>query len=175
MSGSLWRGIVAVALLSAPGWAKLPSASEVVKSDQLKRTRIRWIRQEVGSPTTVEVYAGEAFRTNPDWNGQPVKVPYDLKKNSELENAIRSAHLGSPNNKTAKKGERTLELLVEGDKNWEVVARWTRPARSWKKQLSGLYDKLEPLCDVMADVFQPVKKDAAKTGDLKLAPNQPAN
>jgi hypothetical protein len=171
MTGGLWRAMVAVVMLSAPAGAKLPSAGEVLKGEQLKRTRIRWVRQEAGAPTSVEIYAGEAFRINPDWNPQPVKLPYDLKKNSDLEKALRDAHLGSPNNKTAKRGERTLQLLVEGDKTWEVVASWTRPAKSWRKQLGGIYDKLEPLCDVMADVFQPVKKDAAKTGDLKLAPN----
>jgi hypothetical protein len=162
------RTISILSLLSTLAWAKLPSASEVLKGDELKRAKIRWVRQETGAPVTIEVFAGEAFRSNPNWQPVPIKVPYDLKKNASLEKALRTAHLGPPNKKPAGRGDRTLELLVQGDKSWEVVGHWTRPARSWKKQLAGIYEELEPLCDVLADVFQPVKKDAAKTGDLKL-------
>jgi hypothetical protein len=61
--------------------------------------------------------------------------------------------------------------LVEGDKSWEVAGRWIRPAKTWKRQLPAIYEELEPLCDVLSEVFQSVKKDAAKTGDLKLTPN----
>jgi hypothetical protein len=117
------------------------------------------------------VFAGEAFRANPDWNPQPVKLPYDLKRNAGLRKMLRNAHLGSTTTKPPRRGERSLELLVEGDKGWEVVGRWTRPARSWRKQLPAIYEELEPLCDVLSDVFQPVAKDAAKTGNLKLTPN----
>jgi hypothetical protein len=166
----MWR-VAALVLVSTLAWAKLPSAGEVLKGDQLKKAKIRWVRQEVGAPVTIEIYAGEAFRTNPDWNAQPVKVPYDLKKNSDLEKLLRAAHLGSTTQKTPQKGERSLELWLEGDKSWEVVGRWTRPAKSWRKQLPAIWDHLEPLCDVLAEIFQPVKKDAAKTGDLKLTPN----
>src|SRR5262249_38702477 len=114
-------------LLSALAWAKLPSASEVLKGDQLKRAKVRWIRQETGAPVTIEVYAGEALRSNPNWQPVPIKVPYDLKRNADLEKVLRTANLGPPNRKTAKKGERTLELLIEGDKTWDVVGQWTRP------------------------------------------------
>jgi hypothetical protein len=159
-------------LLSALAWARPPSPTEILQGDQLKRAKIRWIRYEKGAPVTVEIFAGEAFRMNPDWSPQPVKLPYDLKRNTELEKALRAAHLGPPTKKPGpakKKGERTLQLVVEGDKTWDVAAEWTRPAKSWKK-LPGIYDQLEPLCDVLADIFQPVSKDAAKTGNLKSAP-----
>ena len=136
-----------LALLSAPAWARLPSATELLKSDDLRRAKIRWIRQEAGAPVTVEISAGEAFRTNPDWNPQPVKLPYDLKRNADLEKALRAAKLGPTTRKPARRGERTLELLVEGDKSWQVVGHWTRSVRSWKKQLPALYGQLEPLCD----------------------------
>jgi hypothetical protein len=156
----------------ATAWGKPPSPAELLKSDQLQRAKIRWLRQEAGVPVTIEINAGEAVRMNPDWNPQPVRLPYDLKKGAALGKALRAANLGPLSKKALRKGERTLELLVEGDKSWVVVGRWTRPARTWKKQFRELYDQLEPLCDVLSEVFQPVKKDAAKTGDLKLAPNQ---
>jgi hypothetical protein len=162
------RALWIVPLLVTVAWAKLPSASEVLKTDLIKKAKIRWVRVEKGAPLTIEIYAGEALRTNPDWQPGPVRVPYDLARNSNLERLLRAAHLGPPNRKPPKKGERTLELLVEGDKSWEVVGHWTRPARSWKKQLGEIYNALEPLCDVLADTFQPVKADAEKTHDLKL-------
>lgn len=44
-------------------------------------------------------------------------------------------------------------------------------AKSKRSEFPGTYQKLEPLCDVLSEVFQSVKKDAAKTSDLKLTPN----
>jgi hypothetical protein len=164
------KALCILPLLSMPAWARPPSPTEVLHGELLKRAKIRWVRQE-GSRITIEINAGEAYRTNPDWNPQPVKLPYDLQKNANLEKALRSANLGPPTKTTPRRGDRTLELLLEGDKTWEVVGQWTRPARSWKKKFPAIYEQLEPLCDVQSDVFQPVKKDAAKTGDLKLTPN----
>jgi hypothetical protein len=161
------KAISILPLLSTLAWANPPSATEVLKGDQLKRAKIRWVRQESGAPVTVEAYAGEAFRTSPDWQPVPVKVPWDLKKHATLEKALRAANLGPSDKKPAKRGDRTLEVLVESDKTWEVIGHWTRPAKSWRKQFAGIYEGLEPLCDVPADLFQPVNSDAAKAGDLK--------
>jgi len=165
------KPICMLLLLPVPARANPPSAAAVLAGEKLERAKVHWVRQEKGAPLTVEVFAGEAFRANPDWNPQPVKLPYDLKRNAGLLKMLRAARLGPTTKKPPRRGERTLELLVEGDKGWDVVGRWTRPARSWRKQLPALYDELEPLCDVLSDVFQPVAKDAAKSGNLKLTPN----
>jgi hypothetical protein len=149
-----------VPLLSTLAWANPPSATEVLRSDQLKRAKIRWVSYGTGAPVTIEINAGEAFRTDPNWVPQPVQMPYDLKRNAALEKALRAANLGRSSTKAAQQGDRTLELLVGGEKSWEVVGHWTRPAKAWQKQFARIYEQLEPLCYAQADVFQPMKRDA---------------
>jgi hypothetical protein len=152
------RTVLALCCLLSLASAKIPPLHEVLAGDLIAKAKIRWVRLEKGAPTTVDINRGEAFRTNTDMGPDPLKLPYDLKKHAALEAAVKGGKLPGPTKASAKPGDRTLQIMAEGDKDWEVAGEWTYSKSVWKKRWPKIYGALEPLCDVMADVFQPMKE-----------------
>ena len=150
--------LISSVALAAPH-IKTPTWRELLAGDMVARTRVRWVQVDAaGKRTVVEIQGGEAYRINPGISNQAQPLKYDLVRNRKLEQALKAANWPAPTKRAARESDRTLELLGEGDTGWVLVGTWTAPLKSWQKgKWAAIFDELEPLMKVQADVFGTMK------------------
>ena len=142
------------------------SYDDVLKTDLVKSAKIRWSRMDSGQRIVVEIDAGTAKRTNPNWSPEPQELAYDLGQERELEKTIKWAKLPSPR-KSASESEkdRTLEILVEDKKGYRSVGFWSMSVKAWQKGRYGsIFDPLEALMNAKAELFEHRKGDEKGSG-----------
>lgn len=133
----------------------MPKLAEILRGDMVAKARIRWSKVVEGKRVTVTIQGGEAMRMNPNWSPQPAHLPYDLDKNRALVKVIKADRLGHPTHRVSDEpGDRTLEILADGPQDYVVVGAWVMSAKSWQRHHGALYQLLEPLFSIQADVFQ---------------------
>ena len=131
------------------------SYDDVLKTDLVKSAKIRWSRMDSGQRIVVEIDAGTAKRTNPNWSPEPQELAYDLGQERELEKTIKWAKLPAPR-KSASESEkdRTLEILVEDKKGYRSVGFWSMSVKAWQKgRFGSIYDPLEALMQANPETF----------------------
>ncbi|MCA1664309.1 MAG: hypothetical protein LC659_08590 [Myxococcales bacterium] len=132
------------------------SYDEVVRTDLVAHAKIRWSRMDAGQRIVVEVDAGTAKRTNPNWSPEPQELAYDLGKERELERVIKWAKLPAPRRQpsTGEK-DRTLEVLVEDNKGYHSAGFWSMSVKAWQKgRFGSIFDALESLMNAKAELFE---------------------
>jgi hypothetical protein len=142
------------------------SYEDVLKTDLVKNAKIRWSRMDSGQRIVVEIDAGTAKRSNPNWSPEPQELAYDLGQERELEKTIKWAKLPSPR-KSASESEkdRTLEILVEDKKGYRSVGFWSMSVKAWQKGRYGsIFDPLEALMNAKAELFEHRKGDEKGSG-----------
>jgi hypothetical protein len=142
------------------------SFDEVARTDLVSHAKIRWSRMDSGQRIVVEIDAGTAKRTNPNWSPEPQELAYDLDKERELEKTIKWAKLPGPR-KSASESEkdRTLEILVEDKKGYRSVGFWSMSVKAWQKGRYGsIFDPLEALMNAKAELFEHRKGDEKGSG-----------
>jgi hypothetical protein len=142
------------------------SYDDVLKTDLVKSAKIRWSRMDSGQRIVVEIDAGTAKRTNPNWSPEPQELAYDLGQERELEKTIKWAKLPAPR-KSASESEkdRTLEILVEDKKGYRSVGFWSMSVKAWQKGRYGsIFDPLEALMNAKAELFEHRKGDEKGSG-----------
>ena len=144
------------------------SYQEVMQTDLVSHAKIRWSRMDSGQRIVVEIDAGTAKRTNPNWSPEPQELAYDLGKERELERVIKWAKLPEPRRSpsTAEK-DRTLEILVENQKGqgYHSVGYWSMSVKAWQKgRFGSIFDPLEALMNAKAELFEHRKGDEKGSG-----------
>ena len=142
------------------------SYDDVLKTDLVKSAKIRWSRMDSGQRIVVEIDAGTAKRTNPNWSPEPQELAYDLGQERELEKTLKWAKLPAPR-KSASESEkdRTLEILVEDKKGYRSVGFWSMSVKAWQKGRYGsIFDPLEALMNAKAELFEHRKGDEKGSG-----------
>jgi len=132
------------------------SYDEVLRTDLVSHARIRWSRMDSGQRIVVEIDAGTAKRSNPNWSPEPQELAYDLGQERELERVIKWAKLPPPRRapSTAEK-DRTLEILVEDKKGYHSAGYWSMSVKAWQKgRLGSIFDPLEALMNAKAELFE---------------------
>jgi len=142
------------------------SYDDVLKTDLVKSAKIRWSRMDSGQRIVVEIDAGTAKRTNPNWSPEPQELAYDLGQERELEKTLKWAKLPAPR-KSASESEkdRTLEILVEDKKGYRSIGFWSMSVKAWQKGRYGsIFDPLEALMNAKAELFEHRKGDEKGSG-----------
>jgi hypothetical protein len=132
------------------------SYDEVLRTDLIAHAKIRWSRMDTGQRIVVEVDAGTAKRTNPNWSPEPQELAYDLGKERDLERVIKWAKLPPPRHapSTGEK-DRTLEVLVEDNKGYHSAGYWSMSVKAWQKgRFGSIFDALESLMNAKAELFE---------------------
>jgi hypothetical protein len=133
---------------------KLPTLKEALAGDMVAKVKVRWSKFVDGKRATVTIQGGEAERLEPWLSDKPGPLKYDLTKNRALEKALKSAKLPGPQRQLSEvTTDRSLELLADGPKDWEVIGRWSMPEKAWEKKYPGLYELLEPMFKQQMDTF----------------------
>jgi hypothetical protein len=133
---------------------KLPTLKEALAGDIVAKVRVRWSKVVDGKRAQVSILGGEAERLEPWLSDKPGSLKYDLAKNRELEKALKASKLpASQKHMSEAAADRTLELLADGPKEWEVIGRWSMPVKTWEKKYSGLFELLEPMFKQQLDTF----------------------
>lgn len=132
------------------------SYDDVLRTDLVRSAKIRWSRVDSGQRIIVEIDAGTAKRTNPNWSPQPQELAYDLDKERELERVIKWAKLPSPRKSpSTSEKDRTLEILVEDKKGYRSAGFWSMSVKAWQKGRYGsIFDPLEELMNAKAELFE---------------------
>lgn len=147
--------------------AALCSYEDVLKTDLVAHAKIRWSKMDAGERVTVEIDAGRAARTNPNWSPQPASLAYDLKRERELERILKWAKLPPPRSvPSSKPDDRTLEVVVEDAKQkWRSAGYWSMSVKAWQKgRLGSIFDALEPLLDAKPELFDTQDKQESGSG-----------
>jgi hypothetical protein len=142
------------------------SYDEVVRTDLVSHAKIRWSRMDVGQRIVVEIDAGTAKRTNPNWSPKPQELAYDLKQERELERILKWAKLPSPRRSPSEaENDRTLEILVEDKKGYHSAGFWSMSVKAWQKgRFGSIFDALETLMNAKAELFEHDKADEKSGG-----------
>jgi hypothetical protein len=142
------------------------SYDEVVRTDLVSHAKIRWSRMDVGQRIVVEIDAGTAKRTNPNWSPKPQELAYDLKQERELERILKWAKLPSPRRSASEaENDRTLEILVEDKKGYHSAGFWSMSVKAWQKgRFGSIFDALETLMNAKAELFEHDKADEKSGG-----------
>jgi hypothetical protein len=142
------------------------SYDEVVRTDLVSHAKIRWSRMDVGQRIVVEIDAGTAKRTNPNWSPKPQELAYDLKQERELERILKWAKLPSPRRSPSEaENDRTLEILVEDKKGYHSAGFWSMSVKAWQKgRFGSIFDALEALMNAKAELFEHDKADEKSGG-----------
>jgi hypothetical protein len=151
-------GLIVVALLSY---------EDVLHTDLVAHAKIRWSKIDAGERVTVEIDAGRATRSNPNWSPKPAPLTYDLSRNRELERILKWAKLPRPRSEpSSKPRDRTLEIVVEdGKQTWRTAGYWSMSVKAWQKgRLGSIFDALEPLLDVKPELFDAQDKEERSGG-----------
>ena len=133
------------------------SYDEVLQTDLVSHAKIRWSRMDVGERIVVEIDAGTAKRTNPNWSPDPQELAYDLAKERDLERVLKWARLPPPRQDAVDGSEkdRTLEILVEDKKGYHSAGYWSMSVKAWQKGRYGsIFDALESLMNAKAELFE---------------------
>jgi hypothetical protein len=134
------------------------SYDEVLRTDLVSHAKIRWSKMDVGQRIVVEIDAGTAKRTNPNWSPEPQELAYDLGKERDLERVIKWAKLPPPKKEpSTSEKDRTLEILVENQKGsgYHSAGFWSMSAKAWQKGRYGsIFDPLEELMNAKAELFE---------------------
>jgi len=132
------------------------SYEDVLHTDLVRNAKIRWSRVDSGQRIVVEIDAGTAKRTNPNWSPQSQELAYDLDKERALEKVIKWAKLPSPRKApSASDKDRTLEILVEDAKGYRSAGFWSMSVKAWQKGRYGsIFDPLEELMNAKAELFE---------------------
>ena len=140
----------------------LASYEDVLKTDLVAHAKIRWSKMDAGERVTVEIDAGKASRSNPNWSPRPASLAYDLKRERDLERVIKWAKLPAPRTTpSSNPRDRTLEILVEDAKQtWRSAGCWSMSVKAWQKgRVGSIFDALEPLLDVKPELFDAQDKE----------------
>ena len=142
------------------------SYDEVLKTDLVSHAKIRWSRMDVGQRIVVEIDAGTAKRTNPNWSPEPQELAYDLGQERELERVLKWAKLPPPRKSpSAAERDRTLEVLVEDKKGYHSAGYWSMSVKAWQKgRFGSIFDPLEALMNAKAELFEHKKDDERGSG-----------
>ena len=144
------------------------SYQEVMQTDLVSHAKIRWSRMDSGQRIVVEIDAGTAKRTNPNWSPEPQELAYDLGKERELERVIKWAKLPEPRRSpSTSEKDRTLEILVENQKGqgYHSVGYWSMSVKAWQKgRFGSIFDPLEALMNAKAELFEHRKGDEKGSG-----------
>jgi len=133
---------------------KVPTLKEAIAGDVVAKVRIRWSKLVDGKRVLVTILGGEADRLDPWLSDKPGTLKYDLDKNRALEKALKGAHLPSPRARLSESPtDRSLELLVDGPKDWVVIGRWSMTDKAWTKKFPALFELLDPLFKQQVDTF----------------------
>ena len=132
------------------------SYDEVVRTDLVAHSKIRWSRMDAGQRIVVEIDAGNARRTNPNWSPGPQELAYDLGKERELERILKWARLPPPRKQPSEaESERTLEVLIEDKKGYHSAGFWSMSVKAWQKgRFGSIFDALEALMNAKAELFE---------------------
>ncbi|MGZ3439079.1 MAG: hypothetical protein ACXVDD_06175 [Polyangia bacterium] len=132
------------------------SYDEVVRTDLVSHAKIRWSRMDAGQRIVVEIDAGTAKRTNPNWSPEPQELAYDLGKERELERVLKWAKLPPPRKSPSEsEHDRTLEVLIEDKKGYHSAGVWSMSVKAWQKgRLGSIFDALEALMNAKAELFE---------------------
>jgi hypothetical protein len=132
------------------------SYDEVLRTDLIAHAKIRWSRMDVGQRIVVELDAGTAKRSNPNWSPEPQELAYDLGKERELERVIKWAKLPAPRHEpSTSEKDRTLEVLVEDKKGYHSAGYWSMSVKAWQKgRFGSIFDALESLMNAKAELFE---------------------
>src|SRR6185437_6835194 len=107
------------------------SYDEVLHTDLVAHAKIRWSRMDVGQRIVVEIDAGTAKRTNPNWSPDPQELAYDLGRERDLERVIKWARLPAPRKEpSTSEKDRTLEILVEDKKGYHSAGYWSMSVKA---------------------------------------------
>jgi hypothetical protein len=122
----------------------------------VSHAKIRWSRMDAGQRIVVELDAGTARRTNPNWSPEPQELAYDLGQERELERVIKWARLPPPRKEpSTSEKDRTLEILIEGAKGYHSAGCWSMSVKGWQKgRLGSIFDLLETLMNAKAELFE---------------------
>ena len=144
------------------------SYDEVVRTDLVSHAKIRWSRMDSGQRIVVEIDAGTAKRTNPNWSPEPQELAYDLGQERELERVLKWAKLPAPRKSpSTSEKDRTLEILVENDKGqgYHSAGYWSMSVKAWQKgRFGSIFDPLETLMNAKAELFEHRKGDEKGSG-----------
>jgi len=132
------------------------SYDEVLHTDLVSHAKIRWSRMDVGQRIVVEIDAGTAKRTNPNWSPDPQELAYDLGRERDLERVIKWARLPAPRKEpSTSEKDRTLEILVEDKKGYHSAGYWSMSVKAWQKgRFGSIFDPLESLMNAKAELFE---------------------
>jgi hypothetical protein len=142
------------------------SYDDVLRTDLVKNAKIRWSRVDAGQRIVVEIDAGTAKRTNPNWSPEPQELAYDLGQERELEKTIKWAKLPAGRKSPSEAvNDRTLEILVEDKKGYHSVGFWSMSVKAWQKgRFGSIFDPLEALMNAKAELFEHRKGDEKGSG-----------
>jgi hypothetical protein len=142
------------------------SYDDVLRTDLVKNAKIRWSRVDAGQRIVVEIDAGTAKRTNPNWSPEAQELAYDLGQERELEKTIKWAKLPSARKSPSPSAnDRTLEILVEDKKGYRSVGFWSMSVKAWQKgRFGSIFDPLEALMNAKAELFEHRKGDEKGSG-----------
>ena len=144
------------------------SYDEVVRTDLVSHAKIRWSRMDSGQRIVVEIDAGTAKRTNPNWSPEPQELAYDLGQERELERVLKWAKLPAPRKSpSTSEKDRTLEILVENDKGqgYHSAGYWSMSVKAWQKgRFGSIFDPLEGLMNAKAELFEHRKGEEKGSG-----------
>jgi hypothetical protein len=150
--------VLLIVLFAAPAFP-VPTLSSTMQASLTDKAKIRWSKSVEGRIVSLTIAGGEAERIDTGIQPGPARMKYDLKKNHELESAVRSVKLPAQSKREpVDPNDRTLEILAEGPKDWIVVGRWTMPLKTWSKKYSGVTELLEPMFSITPDLFQPTRE-----------------
>lgn len=132
------------------------SYDEVLRTDLVAKAKIRWSRVDAGQRIVVEIDAGTAKRTNPNWSPQPQELAYDLGQERELARVLKWARLPAPKRSPSPSPrDRTLEILVEDGKGYHSAGIWSMSVKAWQKgRFGSIFDPLEALMNAKAELFE---------------------
>jgi hypothetical protein len=142
------------------------SYDEVLRTDLVKNAKIRWSRMDSGQRIVVEIDAGTAKRTNPNWSPEAQELAYDLGQERELEKTIKWAKLPSARKSPSEsEKDRTLEVLIEDKKGYHSAGFWSMSVKAWQKgRFGSIFDPLEALMNAKAELFEHRKGDEKGSG-----------
>ncbi len=133
---------------------KLPTLKEALAGDIVAKVKVRWSKVVDGKRVQVNILGGEADRLEPWLSEKPGPLKYDLNKNRALEKALKAAKLPAPQKYLSEAmTDRSLELLADGPKEFEVIGRWSMPDKTWAKKYPALFELLEPMLKQQVDTF----------------------
>jgi hypothetical protein len=145
--------MIAILLLS------LLSYEDVLRTDLIVHSKIRWSKVDGAQRVLVEIEGGEAKRINPNWSADSHPLAYDLDRERELVRILKWARLPAARSAPSQNpNDRTLEVVIEDAKGWRSAGFWSMSVKAWQKGRYGsLFDALDPLLDVKPDLFAPAK------------------